>query len=143
MIAAMEYPADDPRLDPAADDVEVVDAVPVVAASAPLEPVRPAGQVVVRQAAAVAATSFGAGGGAAVRRGRGDGRPRARPSRPRRPPACAAHDGADRRLALVPRGRAPARPARLSPAFAPLIARRSPPVAVVSSGCPEHPGPGS
>ena len=62
MIAAMEHPApDDARFDPAADEVEEVDAVPVVAESAALEPVRPAGQVVVRQAAAVAATSFAAG----------------------------------------------------------------------------------
>jgi hypothetical protein len=58
----MEHPApDDARLDPAADEVEEVDAVPVVAADTRLEPVRPAGQVVVRQAAAVAATSFAAG----------------------------------------------------------------------------------
>jgi hypothetical protein len=62
MIAAMEHSAaDDARFDPAADEVEEVDAVPVVAGSAPLERARPAGQVVARQAAAVAATSFAAG----------------------------------------------------------------------------------
>ena len=61
-IGAMEHPApDDARPDDAADDVEEVDAVPVVAAVAPLEAVRPTGQVVLRQAAAVAATSFAAG----------------------------------------------------------------------------------
>jgi hypothetical protein len=48
----------DPSLDP---DVEEVDAVPVLAPAAQLEPRRPAGQVVARQAAAVAATSFAAG----------------------------------------------------------------------------------
>ena len=59
----MEYPPpDDARLDPAAGDVEEVDAVPVLSeAGTTLEPRRPAGQVVVRQAAAVAATSFAAG----------------------------------------------------------------------------------
>jgi hypothetical protein len=54
-------PRDDARLDPAAGDVEEVDAVPVLSEVQALEPVRPAGQVVVRQAAAVAATSFAAG----------------------------------------------------------------------------------
>jgi hypothetical protein len=48
----------DPSLDP---DVEEVDAVPVLTAGTELEPRRPAGQVVARQAAAVAATSFAAG----------------------------------------------------------------------------------
>jgi hypothetical protein len=48
----------DPSLDP---DVEEVDAVPVLSSGGALEPRRPAGQVVVRQAAAVAATSFAAG----------------------------------------------------------------------------------
>ena len=49
----MEHPPpDDARLNPAAGDVEEVDAVPVLSE---------AGQVVVRQAAAVAATSFAAG----------------------------------------------------------------------------------
>jgi hypothetical protein len=58
----MEHlPADDPAFDAAAGDVEEVDAVPVLADAAPLEPQRAAGQVVVRQAAAVAATSFAAG----------------------------------------------------------------------------------
>lgn len=59
----MEHPPpDDARLDPAAGDVEEVDAVPVLSeAGTTLEPRRPAGQVVVRQAAAVAATSFAAG----------------------------------------------------------------------------------
>jgi hypothetical protein len=58
----MEHPPhDDVRLDPAADDVEEVDAVAVLSDAGPLEPRRPAGQVVVRQAAAVAATSFAAG----------------------------------------------------------------------------------
>jgi hypothetical protein len=57
----MEHPRpDDARLDPA--DVEEVDAVPVLnEAGNTLEPTRPPGQVVVRQAAAVAATSFAAG----------------------------------------------------------------------------------
>jgi hypothetical protein len=55
-------PPDDARLDPAAGDVEEVDAVPVLGGpGTTLEPRRPAGQVVVRQAAAVAATSFAAG----------------------------------------------------------------------------------
>jgi len=59
----MEHPPpDDARLHPAAGDVEEVDAVPVLSeAGTTLEPRRPAGQVVVRQAAAVAATSFAAG----------------------------------------------------------------------------------
>jgi hypothetical protein len=59
----MEHPPpDDARLDPAIGDVEEVDAVPVLSeAGTTLEPRRPAGQVVVRQAAAVAATSFAAG----------------------------------------------------------------------------------
>src|SRR3954468_15654785 len=58
----MEHsPADDARLDPASD-VEGVAAVPVLGdVGTTLEPRRPAGQVVVRQAAAVAATSFAAG----------------------------------------------------------------------------------
>jgi hypothetical protein len=54
-------PPDDARLDPAAGDAEVVDAVPVLSEAGALEPRRPTGQVVVRQAAAVAATSFAAG----------------------------------------------------------------------------------
>ncbi|MEA2382965.1 MAG: hypothetical protein QOH72_2936 [Solirubrobacteraceae bacterium] len=59
----MEHsPRADARLDPAAEDVEEVDAVPVLGEpGTTLEPRRPAGQVVVRQAAAVAATSFAAG----------------------------------------------------------------------------------
>jgi hypothetical protein len=58
----MEHsPLDDVRLDPAVGDIEEVDAVPVLSEARPLEPRRPAGQVVVRQAAAVAATSFAAG----------------------------------------------------------------------------------
>jgi hypothetical protein len=58
----MEHPPhDDARLDPAAE-VEEVDAVPVFDdTGTTIEPTRPAGQVVVRQAAAVAATSFAAG----------------------------------------------------------------------------------
>jgi hypothetical protein len=53
---------DDARLETAAGDIEEVDAVPVLTdTGAALEPRRPAGQVVVRQAAAVAATSFAAG----------------------------------------------------------------------------------
>jgi hypothetical protein len=53
-------PQDDARLDPA--DAEEVDAVPVLGeAGKTLEPARPPGQVVARQAAAVAATSFAAG----------------------------------------------------------------------------------
>src|SRR4051794_15653218 len=59
----MEHsPLDDARLDPANGDVEEVDGVPVLSeVGTTLEPARPAGQVVVRQAAAVAATSFAAG----------------------------------------------------------------------------------
>jgi hypothetical protein len=59
----MEHsPRDDAPFDPAAGDVEEVDAVPVMSEpGTTLEPRRPAGQVVVRQAAAVAATSFAAG----------------------------------------------------------------------------------
>jgi hypothetical protein len=59
----MEHsPRDDARLDPANGEVEEVDAVPVLSeASTTIEPRRAAGQVVVRQAAAVAATSFAAG----------------------------------------------------------------------------------
>src|SRR5688500_9222842 len=60
----MEHPhAPEPSFDPAAGDVEEVDAVPVLAeeGTGTLEPRRPPGQVVVRQAAAVAATSFAAG----------------------------------------------------------------------------------
>jgi hypothetical protein len=58
----MEQPhSAEPPFDPAAGDVEEVDAVPVLAEAGPLEPRRPPGQVVVRQAAAVAATSFAAG----------------------------------------------------------------------------------
>jgi hypothetical protein len=58
----MEHPhSADPPLDPVAGDAEEVDAVPVLAEPAVIEPSRPAGQVVVRQAAAVAATSFAAG----------------------------------------------------------------------------------
>ena len=58
----MEHPApDDARLDPPNDEeVEEVDAVPVLSEVGPIE-VRAAGQVVVRQAAAVAATSFAVG----------------------------------------------------------------------------------
>ena len=105
----MEHsPHDDARLDPAAGDIEEVDAVPVLSeAGAALEPRRPAGQVVVRQAAAVAATSFAAGvATVALARAHKD------PARPA-PGAPSAH-GADRRVALVPRRRAPARPARLT-----------------------------
>src|SRR3954468_20125513 len=51
----------DPPLDQPADDVEEVDAVPVLSEAGAIEPRRPAGQVVARQAAAVAATSFAAG----------------------------------------------------------------------------------
>lgn len=58
----MEHPpSDDADLDPAGADAEEVDAVPVLSAGGPLAPARPPGQVVVRQAAAVAATSFAAG----------------------------------------------------------------------------------
>jgi hypothetical protein len=56
---------DQPRLDAVDDqDVEEVDALPVLddaASTGPLDRTRPAGQVVARQAAAVAATSFAAG----------------------------------------------------------------------------------
>jgi hypothetical protein len=59
---------DDPRLDGARADaeaeVEEVDALPVLdeaPPAGPLERTRPPGQVVARQAAAVAATSFAAG----------------------------------------------------------------------------------
>ena len=52
---------DDARPDPVAAEVEEVDAVPVLSPAAAIEPQRAAGQVVVRQAAAVAATSFAAG----------------------------------------------------------------------------------
>jgi hypothetical protein len=58
----MEHsPRDDARLVHANGEVEEVDAVPVLSeVGTTIEP-RPAGQVVVRQAAAVAATSFAAG----------------------------------------------------------------------------------
>jgi hypothetical protein len=59
---------DEPRPEPAraeAEDreIEEVDALPVLdeASAAPLERQRPPGQIVARQAAAVAATSFAAG----------------------------------------------------------------------------------
>jgi hypothetical protein len=58
----MDHPhAPEPSFDPG--DVEEVDAVPVLSdeGAGALEPRRPPGQVVVRQAAAVAATSFAAG----------------------------------------------------------------------------------
>jgi hypothetical protein len=51
----------DPATAPGPGDVEEVDAVPVLAPPGAVEPARPAGQLVVRQAAAVAATSFAAG----------------------------------------------------------------------------------
>ncbi|HEX2105526.1 MAG TPA: hypothetical protein VHF51_17865 [Solirubrobacteraceae bacterium] len=54
-------PTFDPSLDPDDGDVEEVDAVPVLSEAGALEPRRSAGQVVARQAAAVAATSFAAG----------------------------------------------------------------------------------
>jgi hypothetical protein len=57
----MEHSSSDPRLDPATGDIEEVDAVPVLAEGGEIEARRPAGQVVMRQAAAVAATSFAAG----------------------------------------------------------------------------------
>jgi len=58
----MEHsPQDDARPDPVAAEVEEVDAVPVLSPAGAIEPQRAAGQVVVRQAAAVAATSFAAG----------------------------------------------------------------------------------
>jgi hypothetical protein len=53
----MEHDAATP---PGPDEVEEVDAVPVLASGGAVE-ARPAGQLVVRQAAAVAATSFVAG----------------------------------------------------------------------------------
>jgi|SRR6185312_8226107 len=57
----MEHPPhDDARAEPV-EEPEEVDAVPVLGETAAIEPRRPAGQVVVRQAAAVAATSFAAG----------------------------------------------------------------------------------
>jgi hypothetical protein len=59
----MEHPApDEPPLDAANGEVEEVDAVPVLSEEGgELEARRPAGQLVARQAAAVAATSFAAG----------------------------------------------------------------------------------
>jgi hypothetical protein len=57
----MEHsPHNDARADPA-EEPEEVDAVPVLSEAGAIESRRPAGQVVVRQAAAVAATSFAAG----------------------------------------------------------------------------------
>jgi len=56
---ASSSPAD-PAPDPL-DEAEEVDAVPVLADAGPLESPRPSGQIVVRQAAAVAATSIAAG----------------------------------------------------------------------------------
>jgi hypothetical protein len=57
----MEQPLyDDARAEPA-EEPEEVDAIPVLSEARALEPQRTAGQVVVRQAAAVAATSFAAG----------------------------------------------------------------------------------
>ncbi|MEA2248625.1 MAG: hypothetical protein QOH46_3154 [Solirubrobacteraceae bacterium] len=53
--------SDDVHLEPEAGDVEEVDAVPVLVEGGTIERLRPAGQIVVRQAAAVAATSFAAG----------------------------------------------------------------------------------
>ncbi|MDX6723242.1 MAG: hypothetical protein QOD44_132 [Solirubrobacteraceae bacterium] len=53
--------ADDVHPEAEAGEVEEVDAVPVLVQDGPIERVRPAGQMVVRQAAAVAATSFAAG----------------------------------------------------------------------------------
>ena len=55
-----QSPHDYARADPA-EEPEEVDAVPVLSEAGAIEPRRPAGQVVVRQAAAVAATSFAAG----------------------------------------------------------------------------------
>ncbi len=55
---------DGPRADAAEREIEEVDALPVLeddAPSAQVEAQRPAGQIVARQAAAVAATSFAAG----------------------------------------------------------------------------------
>ncbi|MEA2288222.1 MAG: hypothetical protein QOD55_219 [Solirubrobacteraceae bacterium] len=58
----MEHPPSDAaRFDPAAGEVEEVDALPVLSEAGPLERRRVVGQVVARQAAAVAATSFAAG----------------------------------------------------------------------------------
>jgi hypothetical protein len=59
----MEHHApDDARLEPPDDEeFEEVDAVPVLGEVGAVESRRPAGQVVARQAAAVAATSFAAG----------------------------------------------------------------------------------
>jgi hypothetical protein len=59
----MEHsPRDEARLETVNGEVEEVDAVPVLSESGTtIEPRRPAGQVVARQAAAVAATSFAAG----------------------------------------------------------------------------------
>jgi|SRR4051794_9598463 hypothetical protein len=54
-------PQDDARLDTATGEIEEVDAVPVLSDGGALEARRSGGQVVVRQAAAVAATSFAAG----------------------------------------------------------------------------------
>jgi len=51
----------EPATAPGPGDVEEVDAVPVLASGGAVEPARPAGQLVARQAAAVAATSFAAG----------------------------------------------------------------------------------
>src|SRR3954468_10134633 len=88
---------DDARFDNAAgEDVEVGAAVPVLSEAGPIEARRPPGQVVARQAAAVAATSFAAGVVTVAL---------ARAHKHRR---------ADRRVALVPRGRAPSGPARLT-----------------------------
>jgi hypothetical protein len=57
----MEHsPHDHVRAEPA-EEPEEVDAVPVLTEARPIEPRRAPGQVVVRQAAAVAATSFAAG----------------------------------------------------------------------------------
>jgi hypothetical protein len=59
---ASPHSADPSRHPLGGDAEEVVDAVPVLDAdSAPIEPRRPPGQIVVRQVAAVAATSFAAG----------------------------------------------------------------------------------
>src|SRR5918997_794075 len=63
----MDEPRPDaPRADAAEREIEEVDALPVLdddAPSAQVEPRRPPGQIVARQAAAVAATSFAAGPG--------------------------------------------------------------------------------
>ena len=62
---AMDEPRPDgPHADAAEREIEEVDALPVLdddASSAQVEPQRPPGQIVARQAAAVAATSFAAG----------------------------------------------------------------------------------